>query len=163
MILDSEQKKYAQDILDESISFFGKQCRLIYQPKYENCGCNFSGIGNKLDNVWHHGGPASIMGCVYCGGTGKRPVEISENLIMILDWNPSQFLLPAPQSFSPYDIVQSKGFLSDLPKILKCMEMRAQLPIEPYIISRYKLYGQPGDQDNIIQNRYFLAIWERIK
>ena len=164
MFLDEFQKEYLKKILDESLESFGKICKLVYQPRYIDCqACNFSTIGNKPNSVWQPGNPSQILGCVFCGGTGKKPVEVSEQINLILVWNPSQFLKPAAQVESPYDVIQSRGAISNLPKILRCIEMHTQLPIEPYMKARYILDGQPNDQFNILQNTYFIATWRRIK
>jgi hypothetical protein len=57
--------------------------------------------------------------------------------------------------------MQAKGFIVDLPKILRCKYMIAQINLEPYITEKYILNGTPTDTSNIVQNKFFISNWKR--
>ena len=40
--------------------------------------------------------------------------------------------------------------------------MIMQISLEPMIRYTYELAGEPIDQGNIVQNRYWVAVWNRI-
>jgi hypothetical protein len=101
--------------------------------------------------------------CPMCSGKGKEAQEVSEETTFLCAWEPKHFFVPIPTSKLrvPFGILQTKGFINPwLPKVIKCDHMIFQTPLEPYIRLAYRLVGQPGDGSNIIQNRYFIAVWE---
>ncbi len=168
--LTDEEIQLLRDGFDSLLDFFGQSCKLIYQPRIVNCPACVNLASNQSNTHWRHGGPLRIdqQGiCGVCGGTNKKTEEVSEIIKMSLAWQPKDFIggyfqKVAPGVNAPRGIIQSRAYLTDLPKINKCIEMHAQLPIENYIGNRYKLLREGQDQFGIIKGRYFLCFWERI-
>ncbi len=165
--LDADVKAVIQDALDDLITELGKDCRLVYPPRWVSCvNCVYDQIGGKSSNRWKTGGPmqfAAGTACPLCNGKGKRGEEVSETIRLLCAWDPRAFWLPVPtvQVRVPHSIVQTKGYLTDMPKVMKADHLVVELPIEPFVRVRVKLASQPVDPSNIIQARYFVATWEQ--
>jgi hypothetical protein len=165
--LDADVKSIIQDAIDDLIGELGKDCRLVYPPKMTYCvNCASDPIGHKPSNRWKTGGPVHFpMGslCPMCNGEGRRAEEVTEVIKLLCEWDPKKFVFPVPSLDvrTPFSVVQVKGFLTDLPKVLRCDHMVLQIPIEGIIRKTYKLSGEPGDYSNIVQGRYFVAVWTR--
>lgn len=164
--LDPEIKATIQDALDDLITELGKPCKLVYPSKSVKCvNCIYDPIGKKSSNIWKTGGPMKFMVgvCPMCNGGGTRAEEVSETIKMLCAWEPKKFFVPFQEINikSPYGLLQTKFYLKDLPKIKMADHLVFQVPIEPYVKSNYYLIGEPGDQSNIIQDRYCIATWER--
>jgi hypothetical protein len=166
--LDEGTKQVVQDALDDLITEFGKRCRVVYPPRWAACAnCVSDPVGKKSANRWRTGGPLPFPSgsvCPLCNGAGGHHAEeLSEEVLLLCAWEPKNFWYPAPglDVRVPGGALQTKGFLSDMPKITRCDHLVFQLPVEPYAHYRYRLVGEPGDRSNIIQNRYFIANWQR--
>jgi hypothetical protein len=166
--LDADTKSVITQALDDLITELGKPCRLEYPPKWAPCvNCVYDPIGNKSSNRWLSGGPMQFPNgqtCPMCNGVGQLATAVTEVITFLCAWEPRKFWFPIPnlQIRSPYSIVQTKGFLKDLPKIERANFLYFQTPIEGIARKKYKLFKEPGDPSNIIQNRYFVASWERV-
>lgn len=166
MNLTTGQLNALKEGFDSMIGFFGKECKLFYQPKIIDCPDCSKLVNNSYSqgSFGTHGGPQRIdqMGvCFLCGGSGKRQQEYSENITMSCEWNPKGFINAAGISL-PTATLRTRGYLFDIIKIKKCIELRLQVPIENYVVGRYKLNSEASDSFNIVQGRYFIAYWDRI-
>lgn len=166
--LDSQIKSVIQDALDDLITELGKDCKLVYPPKWSeclNCITPYDPIGQKPSCFYRQGGPVPFGDgiCPVCNGAGKQSSEVSEVLKFLCEWNPQKFIRPVSNLNIqiPYSLVQTKGYLTDLPKVLQADHLIFQVPIEGLMRKRYRLASEPGDPSNIIQNRYFVALWQR--
>lgn len=162
----TEAREVVQDVLDELIVAHGKSCKLVYPPKFISCSnCLPDPIGNKSSNRWLTGGPMPFPAgstCPMCNGAYKVATENSETITMVIYWNPSDWLW-LPGNIRVADgMVQTRGMLSDLPKIKSCNEAVFQTNIQPYTTYRFRLNGDVVDYANIVQDRYFLAFWKRV-
>ena len=63
--------------------------------KYDDCNnCVYDPIGRKSSNVYEAGGPVPFpFGglCPMCNGQGKKPVVSTENVKVIIVYNPKEF------------------------------------------------------------------------
>lgn len=168
--LDADIKSVIQDALDdllanESAGGLGKTCRLVYPPRYIRCdNCVLSPHSPDGVGRYRHGGPMPFTGrCPLCNGEGKKADEQGEDVTLLCNWEPRKFVTPIRNLDLkvPFGFVETKGYMADLPKVLKCDHMVFQVPVTPIIRQKYKLVGDPGDRSNIIQGRYFIALWER--
>lgn len=166
--LDAATKSIITDALDDLITELGKNCRLVYPPQMVSCiNCVKDPIGNKSANRWKTGGPIPFsngMTCPMCGGEGFKAIEHTEDVLMLCAWEPKHFYYPLSNLNIriPYSIVQTKFFLTELPKVEQCDHLVFQTNIEGVALRKFKLYGEPGDRANIIQDRYAVATWERV-
>lgn len=165
--LDDSTKSIVRDALDDLITEFGKVCRLVYPGKMTACGnCTYDNIGKKSSNHWRSGGPipfAHGTTCPLCAGVGRHYSEVTEDITLLCEWDQKKFVSPIPglDIRSPYSLLQTKGFLSDIPKVMRADHLILQVPIEGLVRKRFRRLGEPGDASNIVQGRYFVCLWEQ--
>lgn len=166
--LTDDIKSTIASALDDLISELGKDCRLVYPPRMTSCvNCVWDPVGKKSSNYYLHGGPVpfSNTSCPMCNGVGKRAEEVSDVVKFLCAIEPKHFFKPVKHLDIqlPYSIIQTKGFLSDMPRVRRASHMVFQVAIEGLLNKRFRLLDDPVDVSNIIQNRYFVATWEQIK
>jgi len=61
----------------------------------------------------------------------------------------------------PTGYLETKGYMRDMPKIVKAIEMILAINIQAYRNYRFVLDSEPIDSSNIVQGRYFIARWKR--
>lgn len=171
--LDSDTKQVIQDALDDLLvnnanGGLGKTCLVVYPSRYVACvNCVLDPIGKKSANRPRTGAPIPFtagQSCPMCSGQGQKAVEDSEQLTLKCNWEPRKFISPAKGNIDiriPYSVVEVKGYMADLPKLLKADHLVVNLPIAPFLRQKFRLVGEPGDPSNIIQGRYFVALFER--
>jgi hypothetical protein len=163
-------RNLAKDAFSDLINQLGKPCKLIFPPKMTACAnCIPDPIGNKSSNRYNTGGPAPFpMGsiCPVCGGKGQIATENSRVVTLLINEDPKQFdkslQLNNSNIYYPDGTIQAKGFIADLPDVLKCTEMIKDTNIQPYIEYRYKRYGEPLSPGNIVQGAFFISLWTRV-
>ena len=165
--LSADVKKIAQDAIDDLIDQLGKDCLLQYPPLPEQCNnCVYDPIGNKSSNHWTNGGPMPFPNnsiCPLCNGAGLHFKEQTKAIKLLIANSPSEWFVKIPAGLQvPSGIIQTKGYITDLPDVLQSRKLIVQISLEPMVRFVYELYGEPIDQGNIVQNRYWVAIWNRI-
>jgi len=152
-----------EESLNDLLDQLGKNCRLYYPPTFTECtNCNFDPIGNKSSNVYKHGGPVPFhaIDCPMCNGQGKKPTENYVDITMTANVKARPFGLAANVRY-PDGLVETRGYITDLPSVLQSDYMICSTLIEPYRRYRYKLYGEPIDPFSIVPGKYFIALWQR--
>jgi len=169
--IDDEVKAIIQDGLDDLITELGKTCTLVYPPsRYESCpNCLYDPMSEKSSNRYRAGGPIEFADgsiCPYCNGRGRIATETTEDVELLCELNPKKFTVPVPGLLlgnrQPDALLQTKGFIKDWPKVEKCDYLLYQKTLAGLGPRRYKLAGEPNDVSNIIQDRYFVCLWERV-
>ncbi len=146
----------------------GKHCRLIYPSKMIACeNCVFDPTTNRSSNRPKSGapipfGPGGV--CPMCNATGKMAEEHTEDVVFKCSWAPKRFmrLFPKIEMELAQSLVETKGYVTDIPKILQAERLVVDTSIEAYLRQTYKLFKSPGSPSNIIQGRYFMAYWEQV-
>ena len=128
--------KIASDAIDDLIDQLGKQCTLVYPPVWTVCtNCVFDPVGDKSANRWVSGGPIPFTDgavCPLCDGAGKRADETTEVITMLIANQPSHYFAKLPSNIQlPSGRIQTKGYLSDWPKVIRAKEMILQKGIFP--------------------------------
>ena len=161
--LTNDIKTIAQAAITDLINQLGKQCQLVYPPTVSVCpNCYFDSLNNKSTNIFLPGGPTPFPDgsiCPVCSGSGNLATETSTTITMLIANHPSKFFIKIPHIEVPAGAIQTKGFIADLPTVMKAQAMILQ-PTFPNRL-RYVLAGEPIDEGNIIQNQYFVATWKR--
>lgn len=159
---------YTQTYITDLINEWGKLCRLVYPPTYETCpNCQSSIPGNKSANRYLHGGPIPFpLGqvCPMCDGDCKRAKQVSEEIMALVTWNPSEYVVgPDGQVRFPADyIVRLKTFIYHLPKIKMADHIIVDVSLEPYVSYRFRLKGEPIDRHKIAKGKFCKVYLERI-
>ena len=102
-------------------------CTVYYGvTKYEDCAnCIYDPIGNKSSNRFQSGGPVPFpFGtiCPMCGGNGKRGVETSESLNMMVIFDAKQFVNIGTIA-NPDGMIQVITFSDRAPKLRRAKEI----------------------------------------
>lgn len=160
----------------EGISFiidnFSRSCQLFYPAVDVICpNCIVDPRSHASTGRYKMNGPEPFpLGdlCPICEGRGFLPGNVASDTIkLLLDFSPKQWQniggspgTPDELVRLPNGLVSSKGYIEDLPKVLRCsyiiMDVNAN-----YQGNRYKLYGEPILPSNIVQNKFFVANWTR--
>jgi hypothetical protein len=167
--LEADTLAIIRDALDDLISELGKECLLVYPPRWVACAaCVAQPQGNRPSSRWKTGGPLPINAaspCPLCNGQGRRAEEESETLTMSCQWDPREFprLFPelALKLRAPYSTLRTKCYLEQAPKLMRCDHLRLQVPIEGVSTRRFVLASAPSDQSSIVQDRYAVAYWHQ--
>jgi hypothetical protein len=166
--LDSDTKSVIQDALDDLITEFGKDCRLVYPARMVACSnCVTSPIGGMPSNRWKTGGPLFFPAgstCPLCNGNGRRAEEQSEVLHLLCAYDSKGFAYPVSgvNLRVPSSKLRTKCMLVDAPKLLRCDHLIFDIAAEGVNRLKFKLASNPVDESNIIQRRYATAYWAEI-
>lgn len=160
--ITADIRNIATTAFTDLITELGKNCRLYYDPTFTECeNCYYDTQSKRSSGVYKAGGPTSFtrgMICPVCGGTGGNFTENTEIIKMLINKTPKTFYTVDKVRVPQVDM-QSKGFLTDLPKIKRAKYIVAQINLEPYIVEKYTLVGTPTDTSNIVQDKFFIAEW----
>ena len=164
--LDSSIVTIASQAIDDLINQLGKACLLLYPPRAQACNnCIPDPVGRKSSNHWLSGGPMQFPDgsmCPLCNGVGQLMQQHTETITLLCAWEPSKFFVKLPASVQlPAGSIQTKGFMVDLPRVLKARSVIIETLIQPIQRYRFDLVGEPVDPGNIVQGRYFVANWKR--
>ena len=151
------------DKYTEACDFFinndviGRSCTVIFPPKRTACSnCIVRPVGTSSTNIYRHGGPAPFTfgKCGLCGGNGYKETEITDTVRLRIYWNRADWIKVGNINIDNADVMII-GFISDLSKILKSIEI---LLVKDQTESTYraKLIGKPNPH-GFGRNRYFVA------
>lgn len=165
--LSDDIKLIAEYAIDDLIDQLGKTCQLIYAPTPSPCpNCVFDPIGNKSSNTWINGGPIPFENgsdCPSCNGQGLHFTSLTKSVKLLIANSPKDFFQRLPANVQlPSGSIQTKGYMRDLPDVLQTRKMVVQLDIQGLIRYTYELAGEPIDQGNIVQGKYWVANWSRV-
>jgi hypothetical protein len=165
--LSDDVKKIAADAIDDLIDQLGKDCMLVYPHLPVPCiNCIPDPIGNKSSNHWNAGGPIPFPNaaiCPMCDGSGFHFEEQTKNIRLLISNTPAAFYANMPAGIvMPAGTIQTKGYIKDMSDVLQSRKLIVQTTLEPMIRYTYDLLSEPIDQGNIVQNRYWVALWNRV-
>lgn len=164
--LTEDIRQIAKDAIDDLIDQLGKNCRLIYPSVETDCpNCIYDPTTNRSSGRYQAAGPRPFPNgtiCPVCRGAGKLSADSSEVIKMLCQWNPRNYQQLPGNIQVPNSVLQTKGYLTDMPKVMRSRKMVLEIDIEQYNRFTFELWGEPIDQGNIIQGRYFIALWKRV-
>lgn len=165
--IDDSLRRVMQNAQDDLIDQLGKDCRLHYPPIMMQCNnCILDPIGRKSSNRYLHGGPIPFQNgsiCPSCGGAGMKAREQTEIVNLLIQWKPKEFKPVGVDDLRiPDGTLRAKGYITDMPKVMKCSYMVPHIDIEAYARYRFRLSGDPYSPQNIVQGRYFVSYWVRV-
>jgi hypothetical protein len=98
--LDASLKSVITAALDDLITELGKDCLLVYPPRWVACSnCVYDSVNQRSGNTWKSGGPAEFSTgstCPLCNGHGKMAQEVSESIRLLCAYEPKGFFYPVP-------------------------------------------------------------------
>lgn len=169
--LDPSVVTLATGGITDLVNQLGKQCGLLFDPIMSPCpNCSLdpqSAAGNKPTTRWESGGavaPRAAGLCHNCGGTNQIATEVPlEVITMLVAVTPHTFFKKFPANIQvPDGTIQTKGFQTDLPKVLRSRAMVLSPDTQGVVRWRYELDGEPVDVSNITPGVFFVATWKRV-
>lgn len=164
-IIDTNVRSWYADGEDEMYRGLSLPCTLYYASIQATCSsCNGQAIGQLPGNVLRHGIPSPVFagGCVECGGTGYRESQPTDSINMQINTNPTKFV----QQFKmimleqPGQYAQTKCRITDMPKVLKCVEAVLNTNVGALKEYRFVRASEPIP-GGLFQDRYVYTLWRR--
>lgn len=164
--ISADLKELIHEACDGVIDDWGKDCTLLFPPARQDCpNCWYDSVHQRSSNLYQPGGPVPFepgMVCPYCEGVGWREEQVSQSVRLRIAWSPAEFFRKfPPMMILPEGAIQSKGYLTDLPRVLQSRRLLVETSISPVIQAIYELWTEPADSHDLVQGRYFVATWRR--
>jgi hypothetical protein len=165
-ILNSVQIQAMQAITDAMLDDWSKTCKIWYPPILEDCTECLNPVDTTyINSVGLHGGPIANL-CPFCGGTNKRQKEVTDTIQLEVDYtnllNRQGYVIEAPAINRPIDTITVKGYLTELPKLQRSIEIQLNTGAFPHVNGRYVLLADGTEPFTIVAGRYFLASLKRV-
>ena len=165
-------RQFVQDGVDDLLNEYGHTCTLYFKEEYVECtNCVYDPIGKKSANRFITGGPMPFPRgsiCPMCSGSGGVKADVqSATITLWIEFDPVEWRkFDIPGIRSADGLIFSQGFMKDLPSVRSCTHMRIQSKAgqpstDGHIKYRYTLASEPIDDSDIVQGRYFTALWKR--
>lgn len=167
--IDPEDIAYVKQVWDDTITTWGKPCKLVYSGKETICpNCIVNTQTGQSTNRYKPGGPVPFPRgeiCPVCNGTGKiTGTDNYDIATFMIDWEPKnwQIVLATTNNTPriPGAVAATQGFVTDLPKVIRADYVILDIESN-YTSNRYTLAKEPISIYNFIRNRYFMAYWVR--
>lgn len=164
-LISSDLRALYREGEDEMYRGLSLNCTLYYASIKVACSnCTGQTIGQLPGNVLRHGIPVPVFagGCPQCGGAGYKESSPSESVTLQVNTNPTKFI----QQFKmvaleqPGQYAQTKSLLTDMPKILKCVEVALNVDTTALRDYRYSRASEPIP-GGLFQDRYCYTLWRR--
>ena len=162
MFLTEDDLFSLKEVLQEMTDSFGKTSKIYYHPVLVDCENCTDTIGNKTTNTWSHGGPMPLP-CSFCNGTRKIPQFTTENIKMVIDWQPKEYKNNLGGIALDFKVIKARILLYDLPKVLQANEIEVDLPSSNYQKGFYKHLSNSPDTGAIISQAYSIIFLERVR
>lgn len=138
-------------------------CKLYYgTTRYEDCSnCVYDPIGQKSSNKFQDGGPVPFpFGniCPMCNGQGKRGVETTDDINLMIIWNEKEFV-NAGTVANPDGMIQTITFVSNISKLKRAKEIIINTDQASYARYRYQRASEP--QPCGFSSEFIECMWKR--
>jgi hypothetical protein len=145
------------DVIDSTFDIFGVMCKLVTTNKVEETIYNPSNNvpeknsinAHRLNNTNYERNNKII-----------REVEVFTEIKLKVYWNPRDWINAAGDIQAPDNVIQTIGFMKDLPQILKAKALIVHKDIQDYKEMRFERMGE-HIPIGLRQNRYFSCLWRR--
>jgi hypothetical protein len=150
------QKYY--DVIDSTFDIFGVTCQLVSIDKMEEI------VYTPTNNIPEKN---SINVHRLRDGNYERSNKIIKEVEVLTDiklkvyWNPKEWINITGAIQVPDNVIQTIGFMKDLPLILKAKALLVHKDISDYKEMRFQRMGEHIPM-GLRQNRYFSCLWSRV-
>lgn len=158
--------EWVSDALLDSI--VGYDCTLIYPPSFTECpNCLFDPSTGRSSRIYKDGGPVPFTNytiCPWCSDDGRLTVNHEETVqFRIYTQSSSWIKFPGLTNLieHPEGYAQIIGYLTDLPKVQRCIEIILYAHVENIQRIRCKTAGEAVPH-GFRKNRYFIQMVQRI-
>jgi hypothetical protein len=145
------------DVIDSTFDIFGVMCKLVSTNRIEETVYNpNNNIPEKNSiNVHRLNNPDYER-----GNKIIREVEVFTEIKLKVYWNPKEWINVVGDIQVPNNVIQTIGFMKDLPQILKAKALIVHKDIQDYKEMRFERMGEHIPM-GLRQNRYFSCLWSR--
>lgn len=161
--LVDEYQWLADSLLDDTN--VSQPCKLVYQPISSECpNCYLDPSTGRSSGVYKSGGPEpfqNLTTCPYCAGEGTSEVASSEEIRLRVYWRMADWIKIGIPVDVPQATVQVIGYMTDLPKLERAVEIVVVNDMAGYREWKCKRKGEAVPH-GIGQDRYFIQFLERI-
>lgn len=140
-------------------------CTISYgTTRYESCvNCVFDAVGQKSANKFQDGGPIPFpFGgiCPMCNGDGKRAVETTEDINLMVVWDTKQFMNASTVNIAE-GTIQTITFMKNAPKLKRAKEIIVATDLEKYSRFRYVRISDPQPCAGLGTNDLIECMWSK--
>jgi|TARA_B100001094_G_scaffold97673_2_gene93735 hypothetical protein len=145
------------EVIDSTFNIFGVTCQLVFIEKVEVESSSFDNFPVH-DSISAHrrggGNPGFERADVV-----YEEVEKTEDIKLKVYWDAKSWVKVGSNIVVPDAAIQTIGFMTDLPKILRAKELIVHKGIKDYKEFRFKRTGDPIPM-GLKQDRYFACFWD---
>lgn len=154
---ESVFEKY-YDVIDSTFDIFGVVCQLVSIDKVEEIVYNPNNNIPDKNSINAH----RVRGGDYDRGIKTiREIETLSEVKLKVYWDQRNWIGVAGNIQIPDGSIQTIGFMTDLPKVLKAKALIVHKEIKDYKELRFERMGEHIPM-GLRQNRYFACNWRRI-
>ena len=146
------------DVIDSTFNIFGVTCQLVYIEKVEEISVSYDNYPPLNSISAHRRGPG--VPAFRREDTVIREVEKTEDIILKVYWDNRSWIKVGKDIVVPDNSIQTIGYMTDLPKILRAKELIVHKGIKDYGELRFIRSGEHYPV-GLKQDRYFACFWER--
>lgn len=159
-------RRLSSNAIDTMIAELGKDCLLVFDSGEAQCpNCIYDSARKASSGTYNGTGPKpfSRPPCPVCHGAGTVVPEPTTRVVrFLIDWQPKPWQFVDTTAIKvPQGMVQTKGYVEEMDSVLQAKYMVVDYQHATFINNRFRLWGEPLPQGNIVSNRYFLALWTR--
>jgi len=139
-------------------------CTLYYGvTKYDDCvNCVYDPIGRKSANRFQDGGhipfPFGSI-CPMCNGAGKKPVESTEDMNLMVIWEQKEFFNVGTVN-TPDGDIQTLTFADRTPQLKRAKELIVATDIAGFGTHRYERMSEP-QPCGLSADQFIVCMWKR--
>lgn len=147
------------DVIDSTFDIFGVMCQLVSIDKIETITYN---VNNNVPNRNSVNAHRQGGGGGYDRGTVTiKEVETLTDIKLKVYWDSKQWTGLTGNLVIPEGAIQTIGFMTDLPTVLKAKALIVHKDIKDYKEMRFERVGEHIPL-GLKQNRYFACFWKRV-
>lgn len=164
-VIDDSIRQLTFDAVSTMIHQLGKDCNLVFDSLENQCpNCFYDSVNDKSSGVYNGTGPVVFTRppCPVCRGKGtvvSTPVE--QTVKFLIDWQPRTWQFSQPNVTMPQGLMQTKGFIEDLPLVIQAKYLIVDPTHALYENNRFIKWGEPVPTGNISPNKFFTCLWQR--
>lgn len=146
------------DVIDSTFDIFGVNCQLVSINQVEEIVYHPNNNIPEKNSINVH---RLRNGDYERSNKVIREVEVLTDIKLKVYWNPREWTSIAGSIQVPNSVIQTIGFMSDLPNILKAKALIVHKDIIDYKEMRFQRMGEHIPM-GLRQNRYFSCLWSRV-
>lgn len=144
-------------------------CLLLYPSQKTECpNCIVNPITVSSAGVYKTNGPSPFENgqtCPWCQGVGFIETEATDNIRLLIDWEPKEYTTLVQQDPSkikyPKGIIKIQGYIADMQKLRQAIQIKLHSGLQNYDYWIFEKVGEPIPY-GLIHNTYFSCLLNRI-